>query len=164
VAKPAEPEGPYYELTKDEITTDADWTSRNITLLGVKIGDKTTAVEKSLGKLKATENLGGDYYRNVSDDVSYAVYTHKMTGQLHKIEVYSRFAGKIKDAKLRRLLSSGNLDYMREILGKEEGQDFNPDTTGAEFIYDAKGFRFVQYQLEGGIKVDALLFSLLKKK
>jgi hypothetical protein len=116
-----EPEGPYYELTKDDITTHEEWTGRNVTLLGVKIGDKTTAVQKTLGKDDATEVVG-DHYRTVFEGSSYAVYTHKMTGELQKIEVFSRYADKIKDAKLKKLLSSGSLDAMREAFGMEEGR------------------------------------------
>ena len=87
-----------------------------------------------------------------------------MTGVLQKIEIYSRFAEKIKDAKLRRLLTTGNLDEMRKTFGPEQGQDVNPNTTGSESIYDDKGFRFVKYELPGGIKFSALLFSQMKKK
>jgi hypothetical protein len=161
-AKEAEPQGPYYELTKDDITTHEGWTSRNITLLGAKIGDKTNAVSKNFGKLVVTEPMG-DYYRTVYDDVSYAIYTHQMTGVLHKIEIYNRFAPKVKDANLRKMLSSGDVETVRKILGPEEGLDLNPSTTGEETIYDAKGFRFVKYNLEGGTKLESLLFSQMKK-
>jgi hypothetical protein len=161
--KPAEPEGPFYDLTKDELLTHPDWTSRNITFMGAKIGDKTKDIEKNFGALDATEPLG-DHYRSIYEKVSYAVYTHKMTGELQKIEIYSKAADKVKDPKLRKLLSGGNLDYMREILGPEEGLDVNPNTTGSETIYDAKGFRFVKYELPGGIKFNALLFQKMPKK
>ena len=42
-------EVPLYELTKDDITSHPDWTSRNITVLGVKLGDRTRDVEKNFG-------------------------------------------------------------------------------------------------------------------
>ena len=45
-----------------------------------------------------------------------------------------------------------------------EGLDVNSGTTGQESIYDAKGFRFVKYDLAGGVKVSALLFSKMPKK
>lgn len=160
--KVEEPQGPYYELTKDDITTHADWTSRNITFLGAKIGDKTTAVENNFGKLQVTEPMG-DYYRSIYEDVSYAIYTHKMTGLLHKIEIYNRYAPKIKDANFRKMLSSGDVETVRKILGPEEGLDINPSTTGEETIYDSKGFRFVKYSLEGGTKLDSLMFAQMKK-
>lgn len=161
--KTPEPEGPFYELTKDDITNHPDWTSKNITFMGAKIGDKTTQVQKNFGAPDATEPVG-DHYRTIFEKASYATYTHKMTGELQKIEIYSRFAEKIKDAKLRKLVSGGNLEYMREILGPEQGQDVNPNTTGIESIYDDKGFRLVKYELPGGVKFNALLFSQIKAK
>src|SRR5262245_56192709 len=51
-------ESPYYEVTKDDITSHADWTSMNVMLNGAKIGDKTTAVEKKLGKVEKTDLVG----------------------------------------------------------------------------------------------------------
>jgi hypothetical protein len=65
-AKPAEPEGPFYELTKDDITSHADWTSKNVTYKGVKIGDKSKPAEfeEKLGKFRATDAVG-DHYRAV---------------------------------------------------------------------------------------------------
>jgi hypothetical protein len=129
--------------------------------MGAKIGDKTKDVEKNFGKLDATEPLG-DFYRSIYDK-SFAIYTHKMTGELQRIEIYSHKPDRVKDAKLRRLLTGGDLDYMREILGPEEGLDVSPLTTGSESIYDAKGFRFVRYELPGNVKFNALLFSKIWK-
>src|SRR5262245_65558016 len=56
-AKPEEEKVPVYELTKDDITTHEGWTSRNISILGVKIGDKTRDVEKNLGAVENTRTL-----------------------------------------------------------------------------------------------------------
>src|SRR5437868_15179121 len=47
---------PIYELTKDEITSHDGWTSRNISVLGVKLGDKTREVEKNLGNVENTRS------------------------------------------------------------------------------------------------------------
>lgn len=155
-------EGPYYELTKEEVTSHPDWTSMNIKFKGAKIGDKSTAVEKDLGKVDKTEPVGTDYYRSIFDKSSFAIYTHKMTGELQKFEIYGAIANKITDPKFKKLLSGGSLDYMREAFGKEEKAEMNFDTTGMEYFYDAKGFRFVQYNL--GAPVNALMFSKIKKQ
>jgi hypothetical protein len=161
-AKPAEPEGPFYDLTKDEITSKPDWTSKNITFKGVKIGDKLKPAEyeEKLGKFTATDPVG-DYYRAVSNGTKFAIYTHKMTAELQKIEIYSPFADQLTDPKLRKLLSSGSLDYMREAFGKEDSADFNVDTNAEEFTYNAKGFRFAKYDL-AGTKINSIIFSKLK--
>ena len=47
-AKPAEENVPVYELTKDDITSHEGWTSRNISVLGAKIGDKTNIYREKL--------------------------------------------------------------------------------------------------------------------
>src|SRR5262245_25438786 len=58
--KPAE-EVPVYELTKDDITSHEGWTSRNVSVLGVKLGDSTRAVQKNLGDVENTRTLAEDY-------------------------------------------------------------------------------------------------------
>src|SRR6185503_14985216 len=64
-AKPAEPAGPLYELTKDEVTSHAEWTSKNITYKGVKIGDKSKNFDEKVGKFAGTDPVGGTHYRAV---------------------------------------------------------------------------------------------------
>ena len=153
--------GPYYELTKDDITGHADWTSRNVTLKGVKIGDNGRDSESALGKVDKTEPVGVDYYRSVFEKSSFALYTQKMTGEIHKVEIYGTMADKIADPKFKKLLTGGSLDYMREAFGMEEKAEINFDTTAMEYYYDAKGFRFAQYNL-GGTAVNAIIFSKIK--
>jgi len=156
-------EGPFYELTKDEITSHPDWTSKNITFKGLKIGDKGPAIEKALGKSDKIDNVSPEHYRSIYGQSSFAVYTFKNTTELQKIEIYGKIAGQIADPKFKKLLSTGDLKYMREAFGMEEKAEQNFNTTGMEYIYDSKGFRFVQYNT-GGQKVNALLFSKLVKK
>jgi hypothetical protein len=161
-AAPSKEAGPYYELTKDEITSHPDWTSMNVMLLGAKIGDKTTAVEKKFGKSERPELVGSGYYRSAYEKNSFSVYTYKMTGELQKIELYTGFADRVADPKFKKLLSTGDLDYMRKTFGMEEKSDLNLDTTGMEYIYDSKGFRFAQYNLASG-KLNSLVFSKPRK-
>src|SRR5690242_16050944 len=59
--KAAEENVPVYEITKDEITSHPGWTSRNISVLGVKLGDKTRDVEKNLGSVENTRTLPEEY-------------------------------------------------------------------------------------------------------
>src|SRR5262245_50187097 len=60
-AKPAEETGPVYEITKDQITSHTGWTSKNVSVLGVKIGDRTRDIEKSLGAVENSRTLPEDY-------------------------------------------------------------------------------------------------------
>jgi hypothetical protein len=162
-AKPAEPEGPFYEITKDEITIHPDWTSKNITYKGIKLGDKSKSFEGQLGKFAGTDPVGfpATHYRAVGEGTKFAIYTHKMTGELEKIEIYSTAADQVADPKLKKLLTSGDLEYMRKEFGMEDSQDFNPDTTATEWSYNAKGFKFEKYDLKG-VKMNAILFTKVK--
>jgi hypothetical protein len=164
-AAPVE-EGPFYELTKDEITSHPDWTSKNITFKGVKIGDKGAAtIEKALGKgdkEKLVEGIG-EHYRTVYGQSSFSIYTYKNTAELQKIEIYGRMADQIADPKFKKLLSTGDLKYMREAFGMEDKAEVNSNTTGMEYIYDSKGFRFAEYNLPGQ-KVRSLIFLKIVKK
>lgn len=161
-AKPAEPPPPIYELTKDDITSHPDWTSRNISVLGVKLGDTTRTSEKAFGAVENTRTLAEDYL-TIYQGNGLFVYTFKLTGKLRKFEINDVFAKKIADEKLKKLLTSGDLKYMREIFGPEEGEAIeNAEESSTSYPYDSRGFRFVKYKV-GGKTVNALVFSELKK-
>ena len=91
--KPAEENVPVYELTKDDITSHEGWTSRNISVLGAKIGDKTTTVEKNFGAVDnsrtvpKTETEPG-YYLTIYQGNGIFVYTVQLTGKIRKMEIY----------------------------------------------------------------------------
>ena len=158
---PPKPE-PVYELTKDDITSHSDWTSRNLSILGVKLGDATRNVQKNLGDVDNTRTLAEDYL-TVHQRQGLFVYTFKLTGKAQRFEVYEPFAGKIADPKFKRLLTSGDLKYMREAFGMEEGEPINnADDMATEYPYDSKGFRFVKFKV-GGKTINALRFVELKK-
>ena len=159
---PPPPPEPVYELTKDDITSHADWTSRNVSILGVKIGDTTRNLTKQLGDVENTRTLPEDYL-TIHQRQGLFVYTFKLTGKARKFEVYEPFAAKIVDAKLKRLLTTGNLSYMRETFGMEEGDPVeDAENMATEYVYDSKGFRFVKYKV-GGNTINALRFSEIKK-
>ena len=153
---------PVYDLTKDELTSHEGWTSRNISVLGVKLGDRTRDVEKSLGNVENTRTLPEDYL-TVYQGNGIFVYTFKLTGRARKIEVNQAFAKKIADPMLQRLLNSGDLKYMREIFGMEEGDPIeNADDNATEYAYDSRGFRFVKFKV-GAKTLNAIRFTELKK-
>src|SRR5437899_9194600 len=52
---------PVYELTKEDLTTHEGWTSRNVSILAVKLGDRTRDVEKNLGNVENPGTLPEDY-------------------------------------------------------------------------------------------------------
>ena len=161
-AKPAEEKVPTYELTKDDITSHEGWTSRNITIMGLKLGDKTRDLDKTLGAVENSRTLPEDYL-TIHQGNGVFVYTFKLTGKARKIEVNQAFAKKIADAKLQKLLSSGDLKTMHEVLGMEEGDPIkNTDDNSTEYAYDSRGFRFVKFNV-GGKTLNAIRFIELKK-
>ena len=158
---PPAPE-PVYELTKDDITGHSDWTSRNVSILGVKLGDVTRNLTKNLGDVENTRTLPDDYL-TIHQRQGLFVYTFKLTGKARKFEVYEPFAAKIVDAKLKRLLTSGDLKYMRDTFGMEEGEPVeDAENMATEYPYDSKGFRFVKYKV-GSNTINALRFSEIKR-
>jgi hypothetical protein len=153
-------EGPFYELTKEVLTDKPDWNSRNITVMGVKLGDKTTEVAgKNLGDQMAPANVLQDEYQTYYQKNGLALYTFKLTGKIKRIEVLQSFGEKVADPKLRSLLASGDLKKMREIFGMEESMEERPEVMGTEYIYDSRGIRFIKYK--SGI--NGLRFTELKK-
>ncbi len=168
--KPAEPAAapkveekiPIYELTKDEITSHPGWTSRNISVLGLKLGDKTANIDKTVGAVENTRTLAEDYL-TIHQGNGVFVYTFKLTGKARKIEVNQAFAKKLADAKLQKLLSSGDMKTMREVLGMEEGDAVqNTEDNSTEYPYDSRGFRFVKFKV-GGKTLNAIRFTELRK-
>ncbi|HSU89175.1 MAG TPA: hypothetical protein VLL56_10085 [Terriglobia bacterium] len=151
-----------YELTKDDIMSHSGWTSKNISVLGVKLGDRTREVEKNLGNVENTRTLTEDYL-TVYQGNGVFVYTYKNTGRARRIEVNQAFGKKVADAKLQKLLNSGDLKYMREIFGMEEGDPVqNADDNATEYPYDSRGFRFVKFKV-GGKTLNAIRFQEIKK-
>ena len=160
--KPEEEKVPLYDITKDEITTHPGWTSRNISVLGVKLADRTRDVEKNLGAVENTRTLPEDYL-TVYQGNGVFVYTFKLTGKARKIEVNQAFAKKVADTKLQKLLATGDVKTMREVLGMEEGEAIqNTEDNSTEYPYDSRGFRFVKFKV-GGKTLNAIRFVEMRK-
>ena len=153
--KKAEEKVPVYELTKDNITSHEGWTSKNVSVLGARIGDKTTSVEKNLGKLDNTRTLPKTetepgYYLTIYQDSALFVFTVQLTGKLAKMEVYQNFAKQVADEKLKKLLTSGDVKTMHDVLGMEEGPAVeNKEDNATEYPYDSRGLRFVKFKVQG---------------
>jgi hypothetical protein len=167
-AKPAEENVPVYELTKDDITSHEGWTSRNISVLGARVGDKTTSVEKAFGPVDNSRTLQKTeteppLYLTVYQGNGLFVYTVQLTGKIRKMEVYQTFSKKVADEKIKKLLNTGDMKTMREVLGMEEGPPIeNADDMSTEYPYDSRGFRFVRFKLKGAT-VNALKLMEMKK-
>jgi hypothetical protein len=160
--KAAEEAVPVYEITKDEITSHPGWTSRNISVMGLKIGDKTQNIEKNLGAVENSRTTAEDYL-TIHQTNGVFVYTFKITGKARKIEVNQGFAKKIADTKIQKLLNAGDVKTMHDVLGMEEGPAVeNADDNSTEYPYDSRGFRFVKFKV-GGKTLNAIRFVETKK-
>ena len=157
--KPTETVGPYYDLTKDEITSHPNWNSRNVMVMGVKLGDTTPSNVKNLGEQMGKTNILADEYQVFYQKNGIGIYTFKKTDKTTRMEILTSFADKIADAKLKSLLTSGDLKQMRALFGMEELMQDKPDEMGTEYIYDARGIRFIKYK--NGI--NGLRFGEVKK-
>ena len=103
-----------------------------------------------------------DEYLTIYKDNGLFVYTTKANGRIRRYEVYDTFGKQLADDKLKKLLASGDLKLMRETFGQEEKVEENEADQSTEYVYDAKGFRFVQYTV-GNRKLNALRFSELRR-
>ncbi len=155
---PPPPPPPVYELTEvDLIAEEPDFTSRNISVLGVEVGDRTNDVGDVLGEIANTRTDVDDYITAYQDG-GIVVYTFKLTGAARRIEITSLFDEDLVAAPLQNWLDDGDLDQLRELMGPEESIEELPDSDATEYAYDARGLRFIQYDVSG-TEVNAIRFS-----
>jgi hypothetical protein len=151
-AKPAETEQKpveikVHDLSKEDITKIPDITSRDISVEGVKLGDRTRDVDKILGNPMKTETLR-DVYRSSYKNNSLYLEFDRNTGKVKTIFVNSLY----KDAKgdLAELLAKGKLELMKKAFG-DNPVESHPEPKTTLFDYPAKGIQFIhQDQLEVG--------------
>ena len=134
-----------YDLSKEDITKIPGITSRNISVEGVKLGDRTRDVDKLLGKPERTETLQRHYrtaYRN------YGIYVEieKMTGKVTSLYVNTNYYKQAKGA-LSDLLAHGKLDLLKQSFG-ESPVESKPDRTTMLWSYPDKGIQFVHIKQE----------------
>lgn len=161
-AKKEEPPATVYELTKDPITTHPDWTSKNISVMGAKVGDAGKDLEKNLGKVENTRtDSEKKEYLTIHQTNGVFAYT-SFAGKVKRIEVYQVFADKVADEKLKTLLTKGDLALMRQLFGAEEKTEDNEGERSTEHSYESKGFSFVKFTVNGR-SLYAIRFFEVKK-
>ena len=162
-APPPEPPPPVYELTEVAILEEApDFTSRNISVLGIKVGDVTRQVEEALGDIMNTRT-DEEHYITAYQNGGLVVYTYKLTGKIRRLEVTSFIADEIADPGLKELLEDGDVDKMRELFGDEQGMSEDEEGGFVEYIYEDRGFRFVKYTIQGR-EIQAIRFNELLQR
>jgi hypothetical protein len=148
---PPPPPPPTYELTEVAISEEVpEFTSQNIELLGIKVGDITNDVADVLGDLSIGTIVAPEDYVTVYQDGGVVLYTFRQTGVARRIEITTAFADEIADPNLKAWLEDGDQSLLREWLGPEESTETVPENNNAtEFVYDSQGLRFIQYFIEG---------------
>jgi hypothetical protein len=134
-----------YDLSKDDITKIPDITSRNISVEGVKLGDRTRDVDKLLGKPEKTETLQR-HYRTAYRNFGVYVEIEKNTGKVTSLYVNTNYYKKAKGA-LSELLAHGKLDLLKQSFG-ENPVETKPDRTTTLWNYPQKGIQFVHIKQE----------------
>ena len=88
-------------------------------------------------------------YLTVYRDNSLFIYTEKLSGELLRFELFQSFAQFIMDPTLKGLLSTGDLNLMRRLLGPEDAVRINADEDATEYVYERRGILFLRYSVAG---------------
>jgi len=139
-------------VVEDAISEEEpDFTSQNITVMGVKLGDSTNAVAGNFGDQTGETINGETDYLTVYQEGGIVAYTFKQTGVVRRMEVLTVFSDEVVDPNLKAWLEDGDQTVLREWLGNEESLENVPENNNAtEFAYDSRGLRFVQYSFDTG--------------
>jgi hypothetical protein len=135
----------FYDLSKDDITKIPGITSRNISVEGVKLGDRTRDVDKLLGKPEKTEVLQR-HYRTAYRNHGVYVEIEKLTGRVTSLYVNTNYYKQAKGA-LSELLAHGKLELLKQSFG-ENPVETKPDRTTTLWSYADKGIQFVHIKQE----------------
>jgi hypothetical protein len=134
-----------YDLSKEDITKIPGITSRNISVEGVKLGDRTRDVDKLLGKPEKTEVLQR-HYRTAYRNHGVYVEIEKLTGKVTSLYVNTNYYKQAKGA-LSDLLAHGKLDLLKQSFG-ESPVETKPDRITTLWSYPEKGIQFVHIKQE----------------
>lgn len=130
-----------YELSQHEVMDAASFTSREVSLFGVALGDpEATAsdrlVQEKIPGVKAEQEAMFILLLDQRKPVGPMAGVRLTDGKVDLIFINSRFAVRTRGL-FRKVLTSDSPDDIRKILGKEEGGDEN--VMGAVLRYDKQG-------------------------
>ena len=132
-----------YDLLKEDITRIPDLTSRNLSVMGVKLGDRTEDVNqnKLLGKPIRTDPIG-NLYRTAYQGQAIYLDIEKYSGAVIAIYVNTSLANKVK-GRFASVLRRGNLKLFKKMFG-EEPRRTRPDLQTTSWRYPKKGVELIQ--------------------
>ena len=142
-AAPEPEEIKVYDLVKEDITQIPDLTSRNLSVMGVKLGDRTAEVNRNtqLGKPVGTTPVGG-LYRSAYQGRGIYLDIDKQSGKVVTIYVNTTLARKVK-GRFRSILRRGNLELFKKMFGPEPRR-LRPDLQTTSWRYPRKGVELIQ--------------------
>jgi hypothetical protein len=135
-----------YDISKEDITKIPGITSRNISVQGVKLGDRTRDVDKLLGNPIKTEKLPKIYrsaYLNHGIYLDFDRYTGKVTTIYINTNYYKKAKGNLSD-----LLAHGKLEVLQKAFG-DDPVESKPEPNSTMWEYPKKGIQFIHLKQEG---------------
>ena len=156
-AKPPE-EVKVYSVDKEDITAISGITSRNISVAGVRLGDRTRDVDRLLGKPIKMETLP-KLYRSAYDEHSIYVDIDRYAGRVVALYVTTNYYKKAK-GNLSELLAHGNMDLLKKCFG-DNPVESKPDSQTTMWAYPDKGIQFIHIQAE---KTASYMLKLVEPK
>jgi hypothetical protein len=143
-AKPPE-EVKVYDVSKEDITAIPGITSRNISVAGVKLGDRTRDVDRLLGKPITMDSLP-KLYRSAYDEHSIYVDIDRYAGKVVALYVNTNYYKKAK-GNLSELLAHGSIDLLKKCYG-DNPEESKPDAQTTMWAYRDRGIQFIHIQAE----------------
>lgn len=140
------PETKVYEVSKEDITKIPGITSRNISVEGVKLGDRTRDVDKLLGKPIKTENLP-KLYRSAYENHGIYLDIDRYAGKVNTIYINTNYYKRAK-GDLSDLLAHGKLDLLKKSFG-ENPVESTPEPNATMWEYREKGIQFIHLKQAG---------------
>ena len=134
-----------YDVSKDDITAIPDITSRNISALGVKLGDRTRDVDRLLGKPIKMETLP-KLYRSAYEDHGIYVDIDRYAAKVVALYINTNYYKKAK-GNLSELLAHGSIDLLKKSFG-ENPVESQPDSQTTVWAYPEKGILFIHIKAE----------------
>jgi hypothetical protein len=147
-AKPAQPaeEAKIYDVTQEDITKIPGITSRNISVAGLKLGDRTRDLDKLLGKPLKTDRLP-KLYRTAYENHGIYVDTDKYVGKVITIYINTNYYKKVK-GDLSELLAHGKIELLKKAFGDNPVQS-EPERGAVMWSYPDKGIQFIHLTQQG---------------
>jgi hypothetical protein len=144
-AQPAE-EVKVHDVTQEDITKIPGITSRNISVAGVKLGDRTRDLDKLLGKPLKTESLP-KLYRTAYDNYGIYIDTDRYVGKVISVYINTNYYKKVK-GDLSELLAHGKIELLKQAFGENPIRS-EPERGAVMWSYPEKGIQFIHLKQAG---------------